>query len=86
MTTQHEPNHHPNISKVVTKLQLWQGGRKRARRMFRTQTYVDGRYKFLYLALELTDALEACTAENLNTNYYIMPDPMCRQKLSKVKA
>ena len=51
---------------------------------------VDGRYKCLYLAqilaLELADALEACTAENLNTNYYIMPDPMCRQKLSKVKA
>ena len=41
MTTQHEPNHCPNINKVVTNLQLWQGGRKRVQRMFRTQMYVE---------------------------------------------
>jgi hypothetical protein len=44
-----------------------------------------GRYKHLYLALELADALEARAAENLNTTYYIMPDPMCGQNLGKVK-
>ena len=54
--------------------------------MFRTQMYVDGRYKCLYLALELPDAPEARAAENLNITYYTMPDPMCGQKLSKVKA
>ena len=91
MTTQREPNHHPNINKVVTAL----AGRKKkgaedVQNLGVCGKLVDGRYKCLYLAqilaLELTDVLEACTAENLNTTYYIMPDPMCRQKLSKVKA
>ena len=92
MTTQREPNHRPNINKVVTAL----AGRKKkgAEDVQNSDVLcgklVDGRYKCLYLAqilaLELTDALEACAAENLNNTYYIMPDPMCGQKLSKVKA
>ena len=90
MTTQREPNHHPNINKVVTALA---GRKKKGAEGVQNSDVcgklVDGRYKCLYLAqilaLELT-ALEACTAENLNTTYYIMRDPMCGQKLSKVKA
>ena len=66
MTTQREPNHHPNINKVVTALA---GRKKKGAEGVQNSDVcgklVDGRYKCLYLAqilaLELTDAGSLCS-------------------------
>lgn len=58
-------NHHPDIKKVV---KFWWGGRKRMWGRFRWIWMVTvmriSRYKCLHLALKLTEALEAHTAES----------------------